>query len=686
MPSLHFRRPVLIAILAASGVFGCGEPTTQTETARPAELAISPRITMGGADGIDHCTLCFALGPDGKTAAVGHRDGSIDLWDIPGRKHLLHVVSSATNPVGHIAYSPDGKTLAVANNNESVLQILDAVTGKLLKRLEFDGPNNSFVFLADPKTIAIGVSDDVQLWNWTTGKRIGVLKGTQRYALDLALSGDKKLLAAGGDDGLTVWTLADGKVLQKMAAARGVGYLRFVPGSHLLALGTPSRRISIWNADTGQQKCLLSNDVRFDQPRTAVWFDALAFSPDGETLATCGPQVVVWDVEAEAVRARFSAHQGQPTGLAFAPDGKSLISIGLNGQICVWDMSQVPQATAKQKPPPGPTFSGPSDQLRQTIILPTLDSPIPAGKSAIWCSSFQIAWNQIKNTITNGPVQLSPGDPMVALLNRAQESEADLPADSYYTAAGTTDESVIGRIKQELPKKFPGARLPRLSPPPDDLAFFVCGYLRAGVKFTYDFFDSDDLLLFQDASGHTSKVRVFGLRPQDKMTGLSTFRSQIEVLFRERDEFALDLSKTSQPNQIIIARMTRKATLADTIVDIHKRPRKKDSTFGDIATLLVPNMNWEIDHDFKELEGQTLLNQPGHRPGLYEAFEFIRFQLDRHGAEAESGSDVGGFDDGHDDPNAYHFDSPYLIVLQKRGAAHPFFVMWVDNAELLCTK
>src|SRR5262245_8297100 len=41
-------------------------------------------------------------------------------------------------------------------------------------------------------------------------------------------------------------------------------------------------------------------------------------------------------------------------------------------------------------------FDGNSDRLQQTIIVPTLDSPIPDGKSAIWCVSFQLAWNRLK--------------------------------------------------------------------------------------------------------------------------------------------------------------------------------------------------------------------------------------------------------------------------------------------------
>ena len=31
----------------------------------------------------------------------------------------------------------------------------------------------------------------------------------------------------------------------------------------------------------------------------------------------------------------------------------------------------------------------------------------------------------------------------------------------------------------------------------------------------------------------------------------------------------------------------------------------------------------------------------------------------------------------------FKFDRPFLVMLRKRGTEHPFFVMWVDNAELL---
>jgi hypothetical protein len=57
----------------------------------------------------------------------------------------------------------------------------------------------------------------------------------------------------------------------------------------------------------------------------------------------------------------------------------------------------------------------------------------------------------------------------------------------------------------------------------------------------------------------------------------------------------------------------------------------------------------------------------------------ICFRLDRSGAELASESKMYAM------PVATHyvFGKPFLIYMQKRGEKQPYFVMWVDNAELL---
>src|SRR5262249_17250176 len=151
-----------------------------------------------------------------------------------------------------------------------------------------------------------------------------------------------------------------------------------------------------------------------------------------------------------------------------------------------------------------------------------------------------------------------------------------------------------------------------------------------------------------------------------------------EALWREKEvpEFILDPCKTSQPYQIVLARVNRKPTLADTLADVEQKiaaqpaPDAFMSQLHPRDTLLVPNMAWKVSHRFKELEGQDkqFLN-PALR-GLYldTAIQTIQFRLDRSGAELASESKVLVA------PGAsfFHLDRPFLVYMKKRGGKHPF--------------
>jgi len=78
---------------------------------------------------------------------------------------------------------------------------------------------------------------------------------------------------------------------------------------------------------------------------------------------------------------------------------------------------------------------------------------------------------------------------------------------------------------------------------------------------------------------------------------------------------------------------------------------------------------------------KQLLNAKFRGLWLKTALQTIDFRLDRSGVELQSEAAVAVASAA--EPN-FIFDRPFLIVVKKRGAERPFFVMWVDNAELLC--
>jgi WD40 repeat protein len=70
-----------------------------------------------------------AFSPDGRTLASASNDQTVQLWD-PSTGHPTHTLNGHTSRVYGVAFSPDGRTLATASEDRTVRLWWDPTSGQ----------------------------------------------------------------------------------------------------------------------------------------------------------------------------------------------------------------------------------------------------------------------------------------------------------------------------------------------------------------------------------------------------------------------------------------------------------------------------------------------------------------------------------------------------------------------------
>ncbi len=253
---------------------------------------------------------------------------------------------------------------------------------------------------------------------------------------------------------------------------------------------------------------------------------------------------------------------------------------------------------------------------------------------------------------------------------------------------------LLGTIASEMKQRFPDAPPPRLNGSPQDIITYA--YLAANVAFRYPYDpDAGPFPFYEDGRDPPVMVKGFGFARHHGAPPHRNWIRQVGVLFVKNmgsieesapPQFVLDLDQTSTPYQLLLARIAPETTLGATIHEMEAHiaayaaeREQPDTITGD--ELYVPFLDWRVKHRFHELEGSDKAFQNPGFEGFHidEAHQMVDFQLDQGGARLTSEAVIHV----RSGPRRFAFESPFLVLLRVRGEKLPFFVTWIQNAELL---
>lgn len=329
-------------------------------------------------------------------------------------------------------------------------------------------------------------------------------------------------------------------------------------------------------------------------------------------------------------------------------------------------------------------------QLKATEVTPHLDANIGAGTNVLWCGTMQLAWNEAID-LTGGELQFDQAHPMVAALNQRSFTKESIDEESYVAMAGFVRTNNHQSIRNAIQKKFGYSFKPGFVPDksltrrPQDLVAYACLYKQLTFPTAFD--RLDDYLSFGGVP-----VGAFGL---------ATFKPAYTKLYpqvvirdyQSEDDFVIELQTKSAGDRLILAKVSPRQTLAETVAHVRARtsgtnaaPAHRDDI------LLVPRMNFDLTRSFPELEGRPLITTNASLAKdlvLRSAVQNTRFEMNETGVELRSEAHAAFGCSKRNIPTPKHqmiFNKPFLILLERANAKLPYFALWVGNAELLARR
>lgn len=342
MPWYRFIFAIL-ALVAAAWLSPASDPPTRNSDNR-APPARGDRygdplppgaLTRLGTTRFRHGAWIAAVSytPDGRAIGAGDRDGFIRLWEASTGKQLWGVHPYRT--VDCLAFATSGKVLASAGPTAdgSALILWDVSTGLEKHRpVQAKERIRAIAFSSDGKFLAVAIPNEhvIRVLDGTSGKELHRVKAFCSEPRSLAFSPDSTLLAGPGiDQTVRLWDAATGKELRQVGEQHRGDLVRFSPDGNSLAVGG-SQKVVTFAVSTGKKQ----SELRVGSVGPA------AFTPDGKGLLVGEVGTLhFWDVAKGKEVWRIDRFPGSIISLSLGPDGKTVVVGTTDGALRLVDVA-----------------------------------------------------------------------------------------------------------------------------------------------------------------------------------------------------------------------------------------------------------------------------------------------------------------------------------------------------------
>ncbi|HOT74841.1 MAG TPA: ankyrin repeat domain-containing protein [Candidatus Wallbacteria bacterium] len=340
-----------------------------------------------------------------------------------------------------------------------------------------------------------------------------------------------------------------------------------------------------------------------------------------------------------------------------------------------------------------------SGALKATKITPVMDTEITTGENLIFCSTFQMAWNELCSKYVEGTLEIENAPVYVEKLNQLSGQPPLLDKESYIAMSGFGGEGIINKVNETVNKKFGHLNQDELPPKFNyhlgSNEIFVFSYLYKNLEFKEEFDKLPPMLMCNN--NKVFYAEAFGLRRgyiKNHKPDTDKRREQFNLIYHndygtvEVDRpkgIILSLVTESNSDEIILSTVPVSGTLTNSYNIIKKIIDKSTDKKNFVEILRIPKINFNILHEYNELNNKIIMNNPfiKYMDRLIFKKAVQKFALNLN----EKGSKIVSYEYINITINYIQSEAvikcPFMIYFRDKTKDTPYFMAYVANDELL---
>ena len=264
---------------------------------------------------------------DGTRIVMGTGGKVVHVWDARTGSLLFDLPGSEATPFG--TFSPDDSLIVTCSWYRSLLW--DGRTGQFIAKLDDSGVDCAR-FNPDGSLLATG-SGKLRVWNTATRELVAEVP-TASSVTWVEWSEDGRFIVSALGNGTTrIWDASlkpRGSPL--MGGPGSFAYATFMSGCNRILTAGGDGRLLIWSLEELRPRALESVQTIVDQPVPS------AFSPDDTRIAVAsGKEVAVYDERSDEVLLHLVGHTEAVQSISYSPNGELIVTAAADGSVRIWD-------------------------------------------------------------------------------------------------------------------------------------------------------------------------------------------------------------------------------------------------------------------------------------------------------------------------------------------------------------